>query len=514
FAAAGSGGASGTLVAAWSAPLSEPGPEGKPQRQFLEATELFSGKTARLPLDVTPAEVPLPLTPSPPKGPPPHETPLPPGSAATGAKQALDWLPAETGFGPHVRDLVVSADGSLAVMNTMNWDHNLYALDVATGQVRWRQRAGQYFAFAPQALAGGVAGQGFDFESGEGYHLYLAKADGSLQRRFALYGLPKRLPQRFVPGIFNDRLNNFAVPADGSWVAGAGDLGLAVWDRGGKLLWSQDWWKSRRHTARLAALSGGALLVLEGMNVEAYEAATGKALWQQTLAATGEVLETLPGPDGKTVAVLTTTAGGRLFVLRDGKVTHTLPVVGASAAALSPDGSRVAVVAANQLRLLDVAGGLQWSLPADDTLHFPRFAGDGKRVAVCSELGTVYVVDANGKILMERDLGALTVPFWLADGDLLLGTWMGTICRLDGRYAERWRTRLEPAAPDMRGKILARDATPTSRVEGWGNADPPPAALIPNLLDPKHVLIKFKWPAASYVQLVHDPALLVDGKAE
>jgi outer membrane protein assembly factor BamB len=424
-----------------------------------------------------------------------------------------DWLPAVTDFGPHIRDLVVSADGSLALLNTMNWDHNLYAVDVGTGQVRWRQRTGDYFAFAPQTAASGFAVQGFDFESAEGYHLYLVKPGGRLERRFALYGLPKRLPHRFVPGIFNDRINNFAVPEDGSWVASAGDLGLAVWDHNGKLLWSQDWWKSRRHTARLAALSGETLLALEGMKAEAYGAVTGKTLWQRTLADTGEVLEILLSLDGKTVAVLATTEGGRLFILRDGKVIHALPVAGASAAALSPDGSQVAVVAANQLRLLDVAGGLQWTLPADDVLHYPRFAADGKRIAVCSELGTVYVVDANGKILLERDQGALTVPSWLADGDLLLGTWMGMMCRLDGQYAERWRTRLEPAATDMRGKLLAHDSTPTSRIEGWGNAEPHPAALTPNLLEPKNVLISFKWPAASYVHFVHDPALLVDGKA-
>src|SRR5262249_39822383 len=146
-------------------------------------------------------------------------------------------------------------------------------------QVRWRQRAGQYFAFAPQALPQGFAVQGFDFDSAEGYHLYLGKADGSWERRLALCGLPKRLPHRFVPGILNDRINNFAVADDGSWVASAGDLGLVVWDRSGQLLWSQDWWKSRRHTATLAALPGRTLLVLEGMQVDAYEATTGKLLW-------------------------------------------------------------------------------------------------------------------------------------------------------------------------------------------------------------------------------------------
>src|SRR5262249_34577428 len=57
-------------------------------------------------------------------------------------------------------------------------------------------------------------------------------------------------------------------------------------------------------------------------------------------------------------------------------------------------------------------------------------------------------------------------------------------------------------------------ATPTTRLEGWGNAAPRPAPLTPNLLDPKNVVIKFKQPTAPHVQLLRDPAALVDGKAE
>src|SRR5262249_28451863 len=147
---------------------------------------------------------------------------------------------AEDRFGPHVRDLVLTEDATLAVLNTMNWDENLYAVDVATGGVRWRRRVGHYFAFAPLPLDRGVAVQGFDFTTPEGYHLYLITRDGTPERRFALYGLPRRLPHRFVPARLRDRTNHFAAAPDGGWVASAGDLGLAVWARDGKLLWSQD----------------------------------------------------------------------------------------------------------------------------------------------------------------------------------------------------------------------------------------------------------------------------------
>lgn len=503
YVASDSRGAGGAFVAARMAVA---------QNLTLEATELLSGKTARLRARVLPFDGPEQLVERPATRIEPRREALSATASAVGKDRSADRSWAENDFGPHVRDVVISADGSLALLNTMNWDHNLYALDTRTGEIRWRQRVGHYFAFGPQALRQGFAVQGFDLNSAEGYHLYLADADGALERRFALYGLPKRQPHRFVPGILNDRINNFAVPEDGSWVASAGDLGLAVWDRKGSLLWSEDWWKAERHTARLAALDDRTLLVLEGMKARAFDAATGNGLWQLRLAATGEVLDVLRGQDGKTVAILTTTDGGRVFVLRDGKVAGALPAVGASAVALSPDGSRIAVIGGNQLRKLDVAGGLQWSLPAEDALHYPRFSADGKRIAVSSELGMVYVLDEAGKVLLERDLGALAVPAWLPDGSLLLATWMGTVCRLDRELRDGWRARLAPTAVDVREKLLAADSTPTARVERWGNAEPTPEPLMPNLLDEKNVVIKFCQPDSPHVQLVRAPGPLVDGK--
>jgi outer membrane protein assembly factor BamB len=527
YTAAGSRGAAGTMRAVLNA---------TPGVQTLEATELLGGKTARLRLAVAAPTGPASLAA---KDTSATDSPVAP-AATKGTSQGTKgaFIAAENAFGPHVRDMVLTEDGSLAVMNAMNWDHNLYAVDVATGKVRWRQRAGHYFAFAPQALKRGVAVQGFDFRSAEGYHLYLAGSDGKLQRRFALYGFPRRLPHRFIPGAFlMDRINQFAVPADGRWVASAGDLGLAVWARDGKRLWSQDWWKTGRHTATLAALDTDTLFVAEGMKVAAYAARTGKRLWQLTLAATGEVRQLEVSRDGKTCALAATTEGGRVYVLREGKLRTTISgalTVGRSAiggspaaagfaecnaVALSADGSLVAVTGANLLRLYSLADGLRWVLPGDDVLHFPRFAPDGKRLAVSSELGTVYVVDQRGKVLLNRDLGTIAVPAWLPGGDLLLATWMGTVCRLDTQYAERWRTRLRPAALDMRGQLLAGDGTPTSRIAFAGNAEATPAPLTPNLLGPKSAFIKLVWQhrtgeVNNAVLFAHDSAALMDGKPD
>ena len=519
FTSVGSKGASGTMHALLGAARGA---------QTLQATELFSGLTARLEIAVEPPSKAASLA---------KDDSLDDARADARARsvdKGKGLVAAEELFGPHLRDLVVSGDGKLAVASAMNWDHNLYAVDVKTGQLRWRQRAGHYFAFSPQALSSSVAVQGYDLKSAEGYHLYLVGGDGKLERRFALYGLPKRLPNRFVSGAFyGDRINNFAASPDGGWVAAAGDLGLAVWSRKGELLWSRDWWKTSRHTAHLAALDTDTLLSVEGTQLTAHEAATGKQRWQVRHSA-GECIRVVVSPDGKTCAVQA--SDGRVHVVRQGKVLATIAgnatvknlrhagnsgtglAFGVNGVALSPDGRMVAVAAGNHLKLYSVADGLRWVLPADDMLHSPRFSADGKRLAVGSSLGSLYVMSAEGDLLLERDLGALPVPAFLPDGDLLVGTWMGTMCRLDTKYAEQWRTRLTPAE-DMGGKLLADDGAATTRIAFRGNAEEKPAALTPNLLDPKNAFVKLVWQdrnglVQNGVLFARDTAALMDGKPD
>ena len=504
FAAAGAKGAAGTFVASVNAPK---------EGFKLEATELLSGKVAVLSIDVTPAAItifagaqagqPVPLV---------EQAVSLPSSSSQAGQPAPQTESPDSAFGPHVRDLVITDSGKLAVMNTMNWDHNLYALDVETGQTRWRQRVGQYFAFEPFALKNGFAVQGFDFRSASGYHLYLVGNDGKLERRFALYGLPGRLPHRFVPAILRDRINHFAAPQDESWVATAGDLGLAVWSRDGKLLWSQDWWKqtlqpsgpppARGATgAVLAAPDAKTLLVVgrsagspgdpagrptvAGLKAQGFAAKDGTQLWETTLANTGEVTKAIVSGDGKTAALLATTEGGKVFILRGGKIERALPTP-CSDAALSADGSLIAVAGGNQLKLYSLADGLQWTFNGDDRVRFPRFApphptlspggrGQGEgRVVATTDIGSAYVLDMSGTVLWEKDLGARAVPAWLPGGDLVLGTCEGKVWRLGADYAERWRTHLAPAEPDMRDKLLAADGAPTTGINSWTNSEPAP----------------------------------------
>ena len=355
-----------------------------------------------------------------------------PSVAATAVEQ---W------FGPRLRNLAVSPDGAMALVNAFDWGQNLYALDLATGKLRWTGNLGDHFAYAPVAMRDGFAAQGYDLHSGEGYHLYLFDGAGRVPRRFALPGLVARLTNwAFAPHL-NDRINNFAVAADGSWVAAAGNLGLAVWSADGKLLWSRDWSAAQRQTMSLLAVDGGTLVMAQGMKLAAVEARTGKGRWELELAPTGTVQGVAASADGRTIAARASTQSGRVFIVRNGKLVGTLPTA-ANAAVLSPDGRQVAVTTGRQLKWYAADGRLQWVFSGDDTLRYPRVSSDGKRLAVGSELGTLYVFESATGDVRTHDLGALAVAAWLPDGDLVAATWMGTVCRLGPEGQEKWRVRL------------------------------------------------------------------------
>ena len=482
-----------------------------PSPLTVEATELISGKRAAVEVLVTQAE----------------GKPTKLGARARGRSVPSDLEPIEKRFGPHLRDVAVSPDGTLAMFAAHNWDNNLYGVDLAGGKVAWQGRVGHWFAIAPQPLADGFAVQGFDLNTAEGYHLYLTGRDGKPQRRFALYGLPQRLPHRFVPYLVRDRINNFAMPPGGGWVAAAGDLGLAVWSGQGsrngspegdspifpagksgqspmqksgqspKLLWSHDGWREpgRRRVAALAALGETTLLAADGLQVTAYDAQTGQTRWSLTPAATGEITRAIAAADGRTAALMATTQGGRVFVVRDGKLVKTLSTPDLGDAALSADGSLVAVVRQNQVSLYSADDGFHWTFGAGGTLVGPRFSPDGQRLAIGSEMGLLYVLGVDGRLLLERDLKALPTLAWLPDGDLLAGGWMGTVCRLNRDYRPKWSLHLTPVVTAEREasgglsqfsrqrrengtvpfpRLTADEGVPTVRVAGWTNAEPSP----------------------------------------
>lgn len=427
--------------------------------------------------------------------------------------------PASIAFGPHLRDVAVSTDGTTALLNAFNWDHNLYAVNLDTGKVTLRKRIGDHFAYAPQATSTGFVVQGYDLDSAEGYHLYALDQKGQASRRFALPGVPGCLTGWAFTAWIQDRVNNFAAPATGNWVAACGNLGLAVWDRNGKALWSEDWSQTERKTSLLQPLGQETLVTATGMTITARQAATGKEQWKQTLANSGEIIGLSATPNGSTLAVRTTNAGGRVFVLKEGQVVghFATPADGLS---MADDGGVIAVTTGHQLKVYlrdkdqKYSAALAWLAQGDDQLRFPCVSPDGQRIAVCSELGTLSVFASDGWLLHQRDEASIVVPAWLADGDLLIEGWTGFVARIGANFQDRWRTHVRD------GEVLPSETTittgdrlpdpPTTRVTSWAVAQ----TAIPsqkNLLQPNQFIARWLMgdQASTPTRQIND---LVDGK--
>lgn len=400
-------------------------------------------------------------------------------------------------FGARIRDLVISRDERSVLATVAGWDRNVMLIDPKTGDMIRQQKIGHHFAYAPVATASGFAVQGYDLNSAEGYHLYLLGRDGKpggslAEQRFALYGLPKRGTNWAVGRQWQEPINNFAVSPDGAWVASAGDLGLAVWSSEGKKLWSVDWWATDRQRRRLVAAGPETLIAYDGFTATGHRALTGEKLWSHVLGETGVLTGAATNSDGTVVALRSTAEGGQIFLLRmllKGQFAGGLATP-ADDFALSPDGAFAVITWRDEVRLYDTAGGLRWTAAADDVVRNPRFSPDGRRLVVGTELGTLLVFNIEGQKLLERDMEALPVAVWLKDGGLLVGTWMGRLSRLNADFVPKWSTTLQSDAVSADVNLLAADTTPTTRMEGWGNAAPESAPLTPNLLTQTQALIE------------------------
>src|SRR5262249_48758898 len=159
----------------------------------------------------------------------------------------------------------------------------------------------------------------------------------------------------------------------------------------------------------------------------------------------------------------------RIFVIRGGKAVNVFPAA-CDDFSLSPDGRWLVVLNDETLKLFDVAGGLRWTFTADEVLRTPRFDRASNRLAVGSELGTLYAFDTAGTVLLERDLGALPAPAWLGDGGLVAATWLGQLVRLDASFNTVWSKTIRPDVCIAPEKLLAVDPGPVVRKSDWGNA--------------------------------------------
>ena len=456
---------------------------------------------------------------------------------------------AEFRFGPHFKEIAISADGRTGILNAFNWHENLFAFDLENGDGRWQQRLGDHFTFSPQAAGGGFVVQGFDKQTPEGYHLYLLNQKGEAARRFALFGLPKRATSWANGSHLLDRgINSFATAPDVSWVAAAGDLGFAVWSREGELKWSvrnsefKSEFSNLRPRRHLFVPDANTLMTATGTILTAHAAIDGQRLWMLDVAPTGNITGGQLSTDGKTLVLKTDTDGGRIVIVRDHKIIGTI-FTPADVALPTPDGRFVVVTHERQLQWYTAAGQLVWQFTGDEFLRNPTISADGTRIAVSSEMGILTTLNDNGDVLAERDLQALTALKFTKDGDLLAATWTGDTFRFTERLVPKWHRHLvpfgvrlrpagEPPKPGQRD-IQFQDGpipdnriwmgwpmtkvVPTTRMIGWGNSAPDVAPLTPNLLTETQALIH----ATSAPTTFGDPRnwkqpieMLTDGKPD
>lgn len=427
-----------------------------------------------------------------------------------GSNAPFDWsrLPADSYFGAHLRDIVVSADEKTIMCNSFDWNANLHRLDALTGKQLDSQQIGQYYTISPASAGKGFAVQGYDLSSPALYQLYLLDGAGKAQRRFSLPGVPGRQAFWFVACILNDRANNFTVPASGKWVAACGNQALAIWAADGQMLWSRDWSKDERKTMQLQAVGENELLTVSGITAVLLNAQTGVEQWSIKLATSGNIDMTKVTPDGGTIAFLATTEyGPQIFLVRGGRVVCKISNA-ANELLLSPDGKRIILLDNNKLKCFSDEGDPLWTVTCTQPIYQARISSDGSRIAVSDDIGYLYVFDLNGAEVLRRDMGGYAITAWLKDGDLLAATWTGSVFRLAPNGAIRWQTLVNsavtttsvPPTTEFTPAIL-QTLTPTNR---------------PNLLQNGNTIIipEFGGKNFSRMSWQQPVELLLDGMTE
>lgn len=377
----------------------------------------------------------------------------------------------------------VQGDG-FSAFTFPRWNRNLTLKKNGPKASLSNQKIGHHFAFDLKANKGGLAAVGFDIHSPHGYHLYLLDPAGKVIQRFPHFGLPDRKTTWANGSDFAGRGPSFAVASDGSWVASAGELGLAVWSRDGKLLWSRDWWQKERKEPNIFSPQDATLVLLEGTNVTAFDVKTGRQSWKVVFDEPGRLLGC--AGRGELLAVRSTFGGGTVYLLEKGKVIATFPTA-ADQVFLSEDGKHLITTAGNLLKCFEVERGLRWTLRLSDSIRTVVFPPKHFWLHVLSKTDSLAILDREGN---KADI------FPIPDGDLY---WMAA--------------RFLPPSDPFQPIHFDPDPMPPAPLPPFGNAAKSPAPLTPNLLKETRALL-FPTMSGKKKDWQHKADLLVDGKPD
>ena len=414
-------------------------------------------------------------------------------------------------FGAHFKSIAVSDSGTNALLNAMNYDNNLYAIDLNTGMLKWTSRVGHHYAYAPLAVSGGFAAQGLDLNNAENYHMYMLDDNGNAVRKFATFGFPKRATNWATASILLDKLNNFAVAPNKSFVAASGDLGLIVWDESGQELWRKEWWQEERKRTYIAAFDNDKLISMEGMTATCYNAKDGTVLWQHTFANSGNIEFMERAVNADVIAFYSNTLGGRVYILKDGKLTNTFETY-ADMLALSPSGDFLVASNNYQLRCYNVSEGIIWSYNSADNVRNPEFSARGDKIVISDDLGIMTVLSsANGTMLYSEDLRGLSSFAWLEGDSLIAATWHGLVVRYDNNFNKTWSTVLK-AAPTKSFDPKRQENVLIVKADKFGNAATQANTNTENnLLKQVYAQIIPVFDPGGWRALEHNQTLLYDG---